>query len=291
MNARHPRPKSFDRLATVITMVVVVLTICAVPAMAQNTFPANGNVGVGTVTPTYPVSVRSSMAVPGGGVSTAAEGNFNVAFASGNAFIGQSSVTGAVIFGQGAGGGNILFTVWNGATNTELMRITSAGQVGIGTANPAAALDVVGSVNVSGNIAAKYQDIAEWVPSEGDLPDGDVVVLSDDHPNQVEISRTAYDTKVAGVVSARPGMILGEASADKSKIATTGRVKVKVDATKHPVKIGDLLVTSDTPGFAMVSQPVKLSGIAIHRPGTIIGKALEPLASGRGEILVLLSMQ
>jgi hypothetical protein len=29
----------------------------------------------------------------------------------------------------------------------------------------------------------------------------------------------------------------------------------------------------------------------MHMPGTLIGKALEPLATGKGEILVLLSLQ
>jgi len=29
----------------------------------------------------------------------------------------------------------------------------------------------------------------------------------------------------------------------------------------------------------------------MHRPGTLIGKALEPLEKGQGEILVLLSLQ
>lgn len=36
---------------------------------------------------------------------------------------------------------------------------------------------------------------------------------------------------------------------------------------------------------------VELGCVKIHCPGTIIGKALEPLASGTGEILVLLSLQ
>jgi hypothetical protein len=49
--------------------------------------------------------------------------------------------------------------------------------------------------------------------------------------------------------------------------------------------------TSDTPGTAMRSEPLDLGGVKIHRPGTLIGKALEPLASGQGEILVLLSLQ
>jgi hypothetical protein len=74
-------------------------------------------------------------------------------------------------------------------------------------------------------------------------------------------------------------------------VATTGRVKVKVDATRAPIKVGDLLVTSEAEGFAMKSEPIKIGGRKIHAPGTIIGKALEPLASGTGEMLVLLSLQ
>ena len=66
---------------------------------------------------------------------------------------------------------------------------------------------------------------------------------------------------------------------------------MKVDATRAPIKVGDLLVTSGVEGAAMKSIPVDLGGTQIHRPGTIIGKALEPLEKGTGEILVLLSLQ
>ena len=52
-----------------------------------------------------------------------------------------------------------------------------------------------------------------------------------------------------------------------------------------------LLVTSATQGYAMRSEPVKVGEVQMHRPGTLIGKALEPLADGKGEILVLLSLQ
>jgi hypothetical protein len=34
-----------------------------------------------------------------------------------------------------------------------------------------------------------------------------------------------------------------------------------------------------------------IGGRQLHAPGTLIGKALEPLPSGTGEILVLLSLQ
>jgi hypothetical protein len=148
-----------------------------------------------------------------------------------------------------------------------------------------------GNVSAGGVINAKYQDVAEWVPAGGALPSGTVVILNRAKTNEVTPSTTAYDTAVAGVVSDQPGVLLGTAGADKAKIATTGRVKVRVDATTHPVNIGDLLVTSDVPGTAMYSEPLDLGGVKIHRPGTLIGKALEPLPSGQGEILVLLSLQ
>lgn len=86
-------------------------------------------------------------------------------------------------------------------------------------------------------------------------------------------------------------MILGEAGEGKVMVATTGRVRVKVDATNAPIRVGDLLVTSDKEGIAMRSQPLDLGGTPIHRPGTLIGKALERLDKGTGEILVLLSLQ
>jgi hypothetical protein len=74
-------------------------------------------------------------------------------------------------------------------------------------------------------------------------------------------------------------------------VATTGRVLVNVDTTNGPIQIGDLLVTSNREGFAMKSLPMEIGEARIHRPGTLIGKALEPLTNGTGKILVLLSLQ
>jgi hypothetical protein len=50
-------------------------------------------------------------------------------------------------------------------------------------------------------------------------------------------------------------------------------------------------VASDKTCVAMKPQPVEIGGVRIHRPRTLIGKALEPLPQGTGEILVLLSLQ
>ena len=93
------------------------------------------------------------------------------------------------------------------------------------------------------------------------------------------------------MISAQPGITLGESGEAKVLVATTGRVKIKVDATSAPIQVGDLLVTGDREGFAMKSLPVNIGGVQLHRPGTLVGKALEPLAKGTGEILVLLSLQ
>jgi hypothetical protein len=241
---------------------------------------AGGNVGIGTTAPLQRLQVgnntETATATPdsislGATYSSAAGANPKLRLWDNNA---------GVAYGLGVSNSQFDFMVPTGAryvwsvNGAEKMR-----------------LDESGNVTVAGNISAKYQDMAEWVPSSQRLSAGTVVVLDTTQTNHVLASTKSYDTKVAGVVSASPGVILGEGGDGKLKVATTGRVKVRVDATRSPIKVGDLLVTSDVEGVAMKSVPVDLGGTPIHRPGTIIGKALEPLDKGTGEILVLLSLQ
>src|SRR6266852_905480 len=233
----------------------------------------------------------------------------NVANAGGTTQFSATSNTDTLLF-EGTGGTTISFgakkvtidsstitsSQWT-TTGSNINYATSGGNVGVGQSNPTYKLDVNGTAHVSGNLtvdgnlAAKYQDVAEWVPSSEQFPTGTVVVLDSTKSNQVIASSVSYDTRVAGVVSERPGIALGERGESKVLVATTGRVRVKVDASRAPIHIGDLLVTSDIPGVAMKSEPVNIGGIQLHRPGTLIGKALEPLAKGSSEILVLLSLQ
>lgn len=57
----------------------------------------------------------------------------------------------------------------------------------------------------------------------------------------------------------------------------------KVDATEAPIEVGDLLTASSRPGHARKATNPRL--------GSIIGKALEALASGTGQIAVFVNIQ
>ncbi|MEK6324699.1 MAG: hypothetical protein AABN33_23910 [Acidobacteriota bacterium] len=250
-------------------------------SVSGNTYLNNlsDKVGIGTATPGEKLHVVGGVNVSG------SSAGFN-AFPRGG--------SGAIHVWYNPTGESSVF--WS-SSNGDLVTIQNAGNVGIGITAPTTKLHVVGngyftgSLTVDGNIAAKYQDLAEWVPAKNAISAGTVVVLDPEHSNHVLASSHSYDTRVAGVVSANPGVLLGEGGPGKVMVATTGRVRVKVDATNAPIRVGDLLVTSDKEGIAMRSLPLDLGGTPIHRPGTLIGKALEPLDKGVGEILVLLSLQ
>ena len=78
-------------------------------------------------------------------------------------------------------------------------------------------------------------------------------------------SRTA-DNGVVGIVATSPGV-----------------VDCRVDASYGAVWTGDLSLTSPTPGHAMAQQA--------PLPGTVLGKALEPLEKGTGTIKVLVMLR
>lgn len=235
------------------------------------------NVGIGTTTPGSKLHVAGNIDTTDGAdrkLTLRSSTNYNYALqATGDDF--------QIIEAPGS----------SGAVRLHIDYPTGNIGIGISTPDSTAKLHIVGNIRVDGNIAAKYQDVAEWVTSPKSMPAGTVVILDTAHSNQVLPSIQSYDTRVAGVISEMPGILLGEAGEGKVKVATTGRVQVRVDATKKPVQVGDLLVTSDKEGVAMKSEPLDLGGVPIHRPGTLIGKALEPLSEGEGEILVLLSLQ
>lgn len=135
-------------------------------------------------------------------------------------------------------------------------------------------------------------DLAEPFPvSERELEKGSVMVIDEDHPGRLKRCEAAYDTRVAGVLSGangiHPGIALKQNGAldQGENVALTGRVYVLADAHSAPIKPGDLLTTSDTPGHAM-----KVMDHA-RAQGAILGKAMSSLSEGRGLVLVLVTLQ
>jgi hypothetical protein len=148
-----------------------------------------------------------------------------------------------------------------------------------------------GNIQCAGDIMLLNQDLSEdfEVASERCLDSGTVMVI--DGEGNLSDCQQPYDKRVAGVVAGggefRPAIVLGRQASEQVRlpIALVGKVSCKVDASYSPIEIGDLLTTSRTPGHAM---RVADSGRAF---GAVIGKALRPLAEGRGYIPILIALQ
>ena len=128
-------------------------------------------------------------------------------------------------------------------------------------------------------------DVAEWVPVSEPVEPGDLVELDPLNPGSYRLSSTICSPRIAGVISSEPGVMLGSAATHcaQALLALIGIVPVKVTSESGPIKIGDLLVTSSTPGHAM-----RWSGSG-HCTCALVGKALEPMTGECGTILVLLA--
>lgn len=148
-----------------------------------------------------------------------------------------------------------------------------------------------GDLIVDGDIQLAGADYAEDFDTDdaaGAVP-GAVMVLGD--TGGIRVSDTAYDRRVAGVISGaggyRPAIILDrrKTHAGRRPLALMGKVWCQVDAREAAVAVGDLLTTSTTPGHAMKA------GDAARAFGAVIGKALQPLAAGCGLVPILVALQ
>jgi hypothetical protein len=152
-------------------------------------------------------------------------------------------------------------------------------------------VQITGNLEVAGDIILANADCAEDfdVADPTLIEPGTVMVLGEE--GKLKQSQTAYDKKVAGVISGagtyKPGLILDkqEFSKNRMPIALMGKVYCKVDASYGAIEVGDLLTTSTTPGHAMKADN------SLKAFGTVIGKALRPLAEGQGLIPVLVALQ
>ena len=154
-------------------------------------------------------------------------------------------------------------------------------------------------VHASGNVYARGSffgggaDVAERIDVDEHLEPGDVVEIDAGCTNRFRRSSQARSTLVAGVVSTLPGLVMNSGEAvsagaptdSRPALALVGQVPVKATTEGGPIRVGDLMVSSSSPGHAMrCAEPSACAG-------AIIGKALEPLETESGRINMLVTLQ
>jgi hypothetical protein len=250
---------------------------------------SNGKVGIGTTNPTAVLDVLSRGTNEDVITAHASDGSklFNV---------------------EETGTGDGLVSVMDNAGDMKIF-LNSRNLFGSFISSPlyvgAAEFPPIGpGLTVKGNILVRSKstgmnvlelgeglDYAEGfdVTEDADIEPGTVLVIDCDNPGKLTVSRSAYDSKVAGIVAGAngigSGVRLGVGQFDHD-VALAGRVYCKVDATQAAVLAGDLLTTSDTAGYAMKATDYD------RARGAVLGKAMQKLQLGhKGQILVLVTLQ
>jgi len=122
---------------------------------------------------------------------------------------------------------------------------------------------------------------AAWFAVREPVEAGDLLALDPANPATLRRAASIADPGVVGVAIGKTRTANGEsAGAGEAAVLTFGVARVKVDAGFGAIVPGDLLTSSPTPGHAMRAAEIV--------PGTILGKALEPLDVATGTIRVLL---
>ena len=127
-------------------------------------------------------------------------------------------------------------------------------------------------------------DVAEEFPTTENIAKGEVVSLDSDNESVASVKRASqlYDDKLLGVVTTKPGIVLGNnvytgsnAEGYISKngnvlVALVGRVPVQISYENGDIKKGDYLTSSSIPGKAAKAV----------ESGRVIGMALEEALDG-----------
>ena len=114
----------------------------------------------------------------------------------------------------------------------------------------------------------------------GSVETGQALVMATKVEGAVMTASEAADNRVVGIAME---MESGRLPEGQIAVAQAGTVTVLADAGYGPIRVGDAVVTSFTPGHVMRTDD--------PAPMTMIGKALTPLEFGTGTIRVLLMMR
>ena len=179
-----------------------------------------------------------------------------------------TSVTAGAGLTGGGTSGAVTLTVGAGDYITVNADDIAVQATSANTANKIVARD--GSGNFSAGVisatatAARYADLAEMYTADASYDPGTVVIVGGEA--EVTVTDNPGSYKVAGVVSTDPAYLMN-AETQGVAVALRGRVPCKVVGN---VNKGDVLVTSDLPGHAMVGamphslSPLQIIGIALQ---------------------------
>ncbi len=287
-----------------------------------------GEVTSGSLPAIYGIANGNGQAVQGTNTGTGSAGRFVLSNTSssadavfittngtGNALdcrITNSSSSSPTVSGTTNGLGRAAsFTVSNSSNGSSAIYASTLGTgpaayfetTNSSSTSPALQVSTIGGTGIAGSFNGRVKvnvleilggsDLAEPFESSEveEIEPGTVMVIDPDSPGKLKPSYSAYDPKVAGIVSGaggvKPGLTLKQEGMldGKTTVAIAGRVYCKVEATMAPIEPGDLLTTSPMAGHAMKATDRDKAN------GAIIGKAMTGLASGTGLILVLVNLQ
>jgi hypothetical protein len=135
-------------------------------------------------------------------------------------------------------------------------------------------VDSAGNAAFAGSLTTKGgTSIAQDYPTtDTTMHEGDVISLSDTTSGAIQKSTAAYDNKLMGVYSAKPGILISEASNSAAlvPVALSGQAMVTVNDETGAIHKGDFLTSSSTPGVAMKSV----------KPGIVLGRAMGDFSCG-----------
>lgn len=213
---------------------------------------------------------------------------------SGSGVEGYASSLANGVYGHSLGGYGVLGTTAISSKAGVKGTTDNSGAYGgwfENTASGGVALYANGEVQVGVLTILGGADLAERFETAEQVEPGTVLVIDPDSPGRLKVSTEPYARGVAGVVSganALPaGVVLGRdpEPGQSLPVALSGRVWVRCDASRASIRPGDLLTTATRPGCAMkASDPSRATG-------AILGKAMSPLKTGNGLVLVLVSLQ
>lgn len=122
-------------------------------------------------------------------------------------------------------------------------------------------VDTNGVTYADGGFQSSGADFAESFAVRGQrsgYEPGDLLVIDARGGRRLALAQSPYSTMVVGIYSTKPGLLASPHTIDDARthanevpLAVVGTVPGKVTAENGPIKVGDLLVASSRPGYAM----------------------------------------